>query len=314
VFVATARHGDAFVVKQAGPHSVATLAHEAAVLAELAGRPSLVGKVPEVVHHDPAAHRLVVRTAAGARDWLKASRGGARHALEPARRLGRVLAAVHEVPAYEIEQRPAGTTAMWALELPEPDWEQTLRLSRASRELVALIQAQPRLCDKLRELAASPPENGTFTHGDLRWENCMRVASNGAGRRTDVMILDWELAGRGDPAFDVGTVIAEYAANWIESIPVLDPDDVGRFAHQAGRPLARDVIGAFWSAYRGASTRPPRLVRVAELAGVRLLQSAIERTQDANEVGTPAKLLVSVGENMMLSPQLAAHSLLGLEE
>jgi hypothetical protein len=107
-------------------------------------------------------------------------------------------------------------------------------------------------------------------------------------------------------------VIAAYLTNWVESIPVIDPLNVGRFVHEAGRPLARDAIGAFWTAYQAACARPPALSRVAQLAGVRLLQSAVERTQDANEVDTPARLLVSVGENMMLAPELAAHSLLGL--
>src|SRR5262245_9578087 len=99
VFVATARTGDAFVVKQAGPHSAATLAHEAAVLTALQERRLLDGHVPTVVHHDPEAARLVLRTARDARDWLKASRAGRRHAREPAGRLGRLLAAVHALGA-----------------------------------------------------------------------------------------------------------------------------------------------------------------------------------------------------------------------
>src|SRR5689334_16157902 len=69
VFLATARSGDAFVVKQAGPHSAATLAHEAAVLAALSEHASLIGRVPTVVHHDPGTATLVLRTARDAHDW-----------------------------------------------------------------------------------------------------------------------------------------------------------------------------------------------------------------------------------------------------
>ena len=110
----------------------------------------------------------------------------------------------------------------------------------------------------------------------------------------------------------IGTVIAAYVANWIASIPVLDALDVGRLLDEAG-PLPRDVIGVLWSAYRDASADPPALRRVAEFVGVRLIQSAVELTQDANEITTKAKLIATVGENMLLAPELAARSLLGLE-
>ena len=68
VFIATARSGPAYVVKQAGERSARTLAHEADVLRALAAAPELEGLVPEVVHEDREAARLVLRTPAGARD------------------------------------------------------------------------------------------------------------------------------------------------------------------------------------------------------------------------------------------------------
>jgi aminoglycoside phosphotransferase (APT) family kinase protein len=296
VFLAVARSGDVIVVKQAGPHSAATLDHEAHVLSALGCRPALAGHVPQVVHHDPAAGRLVLRTARGGRDWRKAHRDGSRHALEPARRLGRLLATVHAVDADEIAPRPADVRPMWALDLPEPDFERALTLSQASRELVALIQREDELCDTLRALAARAPES--FTHGDLRWDNCLRLPENGSRRRTRVLLLDWELAGRGDPAFDVGTVIAEYIANRLESVPVLD----GTAYPEAGRRLAGSVIHAFWTAYCNASARPPTLDLVAQLTGVRLLQAAVERTQDTDDVDSTAVLLLRTAGDLLLEP------------
>jgi aminoglycoside phosphotransferase (APT) family kinase protein len=200
---------------------------------------------------------------------------------------------------------------MWALKLPEPDLDTVLQLSRASRDLVGLIQAQPRTCAKLRELAEAPDEQSRLIHGDLRWENCLRVAAHGSARRSGTTIIDWELARRGDPAFDVGTVIAEYLANWVESIPVFGQTP---HPHEAERPLARDVVGAFWSGYRHASAAPPTLRRVAELAGLRLLQTAIERTQSAHQVSSTEKLLMNMSENMLLAPETGAYSLIGLQE
>src|SRR3954451_9456534 len=92
VFVGSARTGPAYVVKQAGPRSAATLAHEAAVLGVLAATPALAEIVPSVVHHDPEASRLVLSTPAGARNWSEHHSAG-RFAPAPARLLGRALAA-----------------------------------------------------------------------------------------------------------------------------------------------------------------------------------------------------------------------------
>ncbi len=308
--VTTAGAGDAIVVKQAGPHAAATLAHEAAVLTALEQRATLAGRIPTVVHHDPGAARLVLRSAGNGRDWLKATRAGERHALAPARRLARLIAAVHAIDARDLPPLPPDTSAMWAVRLPEPELEFVLGLSGGSRQLVGLIQARPRLCDRLSELGEEPVP-GALTHGDLRWANCLRT---GAARRDGVMLIDWELAGAGDPAFDVGTAIAEYVASWIESVPVPDPDDLGRYLGEASRPLAREVLSAFWDAYRGASTNPPPLRRVAELAGVRLLQTAIERAQESHVADTHARLLATAAENLVLAPELGAYSLLGLRE
>src|SRR5512144_2670343 len=62
VFVASARTGPAYVVKQAGARSAATLAHEAAVLRALARRPEVCDLVPAVVHHEPGRDLLVLST------------------------------------------------------------------------------------------------------------------------------------------------------------------------------------------------------------------------------------------------------------
>ena len=111
-------------------------------------------------------------------------------------------------------------------------------------------------------------------HGDVRWENCVAVAARPGLRRTRVLLIDWELAGRGVPAFDVGSVLAEYLRVWVGSVPIASPSPPG----QAGYPLARmqPAVGAFWSAYREAGARVP-LREVIELTALRLLQAAVER-------------------------------------
>jgi Ser/Thr protein kinase RdoA (MazF antagonist) len=312
VFIATTRDGPTYVVKQAGPRSAPTLEHEAAVLRALAQVPRLAGHVPEVVDHDADAARLVLRSPGGARDWVE-HHGSGRFPRVPARALGRVLAALHRIPADGVADLPTGFDRMWGLSLPEPPHERLLDLSAGAQDLVARLQASSSTCDRLRELRDGANDD-ELVHGDLRWDNCLVVAAPGSRRRTRVLLIDWELAGRGPAAFDIGTVLAEYLRVWVGSIPIVAPSDPGRLASQARHPLWRmqPAIEAFWSGYRRANPRAPTLRRVIELAAVHVLQTAVERAQGLTAPSAHVVTLVQLADNLLREPEDAALSLLGL--
>ena len=309
VFIATTRSGAAYVVKQAGPRTAHTLAHEASVLAALGQVPELAARVPAVVHEEPA--RLVLSTPGGARDWGR-NHGRGRFPRLPARLLGRLLAALHRLPADRVE-RPDGVDPMWGLTLPEPTHELLLDLSAGAQDLVASLQASRELCDRLDELRDGPDADA-LVHGDLRWDNCLVLAAPGSRRATRVLLVDWELAGSGSAAFDVGTVVAEYLTAWIGSIPIVEVADPGRLMAHARHPLRRmqPAVEEFWSAYRRARPEGPGLRRVIELAAVRLLQNAVEGAQSLTAPSAHAITLVQLADNMLRRPGDAAVSLLGL--
>jgi Ser/Thr protein kinase RdoA (MazF antagonist) len=312
VFIATARTGPAHVVKQGDDRTAATVAHEAAVLRALAPMPELAAVVPEVVHHDPDARRLVLRTAAGGRDWAM-QHGDGRLPLGPVRALGRALAALHRLPDDAIDDPPSGIDRMWGLSLPLPSHELLLDLSAAAVDLVARVQASEAVCARLQALRTAA-SGDAVVHGDLRWENCILVPAPGARRRTRVLLVDWELAGRGPAAFDIGTVLAEYLIRWVASIPILDVRDPSRFMDRARHPLARmrRPVGAFWHAYCAASEGPPPLAPVIELAAVRLLQAAVESALQSATPSAHAVVIAQLAANLLDDPEAAALVLLGL--
>jgi aminoglycoside phosphotransferase (APT) family kinase protein len=267
-----------------------------------------------VVDHDPAAARLVLRSPARARDWND-HHGRGRFSRLPARLLGRVLAALHRLPGDAVASLPMGVDRMWALALPDPPYERLLELSAGAQDLVARLQGSPPMCHRLLEMRSATSETNLI-HGDLRWDNCLAVAADGSRRRTRLLVVDWELAGSGAAAFDVGSVLAEYLRVWIGSIPIIDPRDPGRLVAHARHPLSRmrPAIQAFWRSYRLASQRPARLRRVIELAGVRLLQTAVERAQGVARPSPHVIALAHVADNLLSAPDDAARFLLGLEE
>jgi aminoglycoside phosphotransferase (APT) family kinase protein len=313
VFVATTRAGPTHVVKQAGPRSALTLDHEASVLRAVGNFPALANCVPVVVHHEPQAALLVLRSAPDARSWSE--HHVARFPRAAAHALGQTLAALHAMPPDAADDLPRGLERMWALSLPEPMHEFVLDLSAAAHDVVARLQASRALCERLREVRETTSD-GAFVHGDLRWDNCLAVAAPGSRRRTRVLLIDWELAGRGAAAYDVGTVLAEYLRVWVGSIPIIEPSDPGRLVSQAKHPLSRmqPAMAAFWSGYRRASPRPPPLRRVIELGAVQLLQTAVERAEGQAAVSAHVVTLVQLADNMLRQPEGAAMNLMGLRE
>jgi aminoglycoside phosphotransferase (APT) family kinase protein len=312
VFIASTAAGPTHVVKQGPPHSAPTLAHEAEVLRALAHVPALCGVVPAVVRYDAQAACLVLRSPVGARDWAEHHRSG-RYPRTRAHVLGRALAALHSIPADAVDDRPQGAEPMWGLTLPEPPYEAVLDMSAGAWDLLARVQGSERLSGRLRHLRGRVGD-GALVHGDLRWDNCLVVARQGSARQSGLLLIDWELAGRGAPASDVGTVIAEYLQSWVASIPIVAPTDPGRLISHAAHPLwrMRPAIDALWTAYRQRSEQPPTLTEVVELAAVRLLQAAVEQAEGLDRPTAHVITLVQLANNMLEEPNDAAIGLLGL--
>ena len=309
VYVVSTRAGPAYVVKQAGPRTARMLAHEAAVLGVLGRSPDLAGRVPAVVHHEPAHARLVLGTPGGARQWVC----DGRFPRTPARLLGRLLGQLHRLPADAVDDLPGRVDRMWGLALPEPSHELVLDLSSGAQDLVARLQSNRPACRRLEELRESVAEDA-LVHGDLRWDNCLVLPAPGSRRATRALLVDWELAGRGAAAFDAGTVLAEYVTVWVGSIPIVAPADPARLIARAGHPLNRlqPAVQAFWSAYALAAPPGETLRRAVELAAVRVLQTAIEYAHSLAAASAHVVTLVQLADNMLRDPDEAAIGLLGL--
>lgn len=314
VYVASAIGGPAYVVKLARAHTAGTLAREAAVLRAFSTVPALRGTVPEVVHEDREAACLVLRSPGDARGWSE-HQAARRFPRSAARSLGRALALLHELPLDDLQDLPVTANRLWGLTLPEPPHELLLDISAAAVDLLSRLQGHALLCERLLELQSAVAADA-LVHGDLRWDNCMLVAPPGGRRRTRVLLVDWELGGPGPAAFDIGTALAEYLSVWVGSIPMPDQHDPSRFVDHAGHPLAqmRPAIQDLWATYRAARTRPPALTHVVALAGVRLLQTAIERARHSDELSAHSVVLAQLAVHLVGDPDGTAAALLGLRE
>ena len=270
VYLAENGEGPAYVLKQGD------VAHEARVLRLLAG--PLRGWVPEVL--DAGDDWLLLRSRAGS-DW--ASRGAP--APTQVRSLGRLLGTLRTV------ELPDGPPPTW-LDLTAPPAAILADFRAASLDLVALVQADDDLCERLHALGETlVPE--VAMHGDLRVENCIA-----AGRR--VVVVDWENASRGPRGWDVATVLAEFLRVWMGSVPIPDVQRPSRLLALARHPLARlqPLMSALWACSGGGDED-----RVWQLAGARLVDAAIELARGASALSSHVLVLLDLAANLIRDPR-----------
>jgi aminoglycoside phosphotransferase (APT) family kinase protein len=308
VFVVSGSGSTAYVVKQSRTDEDHALEREASVLRDLAPLGSLV---PAIVAYDRSRQILVLETEAGARN-LREQYARRRFSTALARACGRALARLHRLPADAAGTRPAELDPAWPLSWHHPWLEQLSELSAAGIELLRLTQSSPDLCAALDDLRTSR-RGETLIHGDARWDNWIALPAGASRARTRIVIADWELAGPGDPCMDLGAVLGDYLLAWLESIPVVDGRDPGRMLSHAQVPLARmrPSLRSFWTAYVEAGGAAPQQ-RAVRFAAVRLIQAAVEQTQDSSELRARMVLALQFAANLFRRPDAAADRILDL--
>lgn len=122
---------------------------------------------------------------------------------------------------------------------------------------IARLKADPLLTDAAATVAG--PVAGCLVNHDMKWDNVVT-----SGGRT--VLLDWEMAGLGDPAWDLGCLLAEHLVRRPGEAPSVVADEP-----------AVALLGGY---SRGARPRPeivPVLARrVVTVAALRIAQLGLE--------------------------------------
>jgi aminoglycoside phosphotransferase (APT) family kinase protein len=314
-FEVSSQGGRSYFVKHAvGAGTRATLAREAAVLAQLRQTP-MRRHVPELVAYDEERALVVLDRVERSRNpRYQEARG--RFSRRLGELLGAALAALHSttrgaLPPEAVSEPP------WPLSLHRPRLDWLRELSEASIELIKAAQRAPELGERLDTVRASW-RTSCLIHRDFKWDNVLVVPDAG-GRASAVRLADWELAGAGDPAWDVGAALAAYLSAWLRSIPVTGEAPPERFAELARLPLERmrPALRALWAAYaRGAGLGGGEAERELALAvrfcAGRLLQSAFEQAQMSSRLSGVALCQLQVALNLLRRPHEGAVRLLGI--
>ena len=258
---------------------------------------ALAACVPRLRGHDANRGILILEWIAGGEDLDALQRRRARCSPVLAAAVGRALAAVHAVARDEEELRD---DPPWVLSLRRPPLDALRYLSAASVELVERLQSDAQLGAALDELREGWRADA-LVHRDVKWANCIAHPPPGGSRPTRVKLVDWEMAGWGDPAFDVGSAFSDFAG----------------FELGAGTGAARAAVTAFWRAYvraRGLDERAAAglLERSVRCAGARLVQSAYEHAQETTVLSPRVAAVLRLGRDLLVEPGAAGLARVGV--
>lgn len=205
------------------------------------------------------------------------------------------------------------------------DWltpEDLSQVSTGALKLHSLYRRYGELAEALHQLSESYTPC-CLIHQDLYLNN---VLLHRQWQAPDVDIeeprlrfIDWESWAWGDPALDVGTVVASYLNLWLQSVVVSRNLDINLALQLAKTPLEQlqPSLGSFLQAYGEEFPKvlthfPDFVSRVMGFAGLALLESLRARLYYYEPLDNSGIGLFQVAKTLLCNPDQAVAAVFGL--
>lgn len=312
------RSGDrGWVIKQGTNAETLPSVNNEAALYGLFSRPGIHPRTPRLVHGDQSRGVVVVDFVKGSSLLASGAAGDKDQRRRVGAALGAAIASIHSYRGSEDDLPVVSPPPI--LRFAEPTLDVLEYHSGASLELIRMVQTRDGLNDALRDLATAWSPVARI-HNDLRSDNV--IVEDGTG---DLVVIDWEMAGLGDPLWDLAGPLAEQVAWWLDdpeawTAPARAGDGGGSDGAMEALSRVHAFAYAFIDSYvAGMRENKPHAapVRIADLmrwCAARLIQAAFESTYRSPVVTATARQLLQVALNMYQRPDRAAGIFLGLEE
>ncbi|MFW5418948.1 aminoglycoside phosphotransferase family protein [Nocardiopsis sp. CNT-189] len=256
--------------------------------------PTLRGALPRLLGGGDADGLTVIEAVPGAETMAEASRraGGVDgvHLLH----FGAVLGLLHGLPVPgEVRDDPG-----WRPHVPIPNGlhltpdEYAHGCGLDFDHYAASLQAVERELLELR----STWNACAVVHFDPSPDNVLLDAAGAAEH--PVTLIDWEMAGLGDPAYDLGHVLGHMVSGHLRdmSAPASRPARAARVVQ--GYRLTRDLPAG-------------EVVRAVRFCGLIQLLSALFRLERIGSLGEVGRLSLRVGQRILRDPEAMADTLFG---
>lgn len=191
----------------------------------------------------------------------------------------------------------------------------------------ALYQRYESLGQAIAELSTAF-EPCCLTHNDLKLNNILlqndweqSVSKADQSGRSIVRLIDWERSTWGDPAFDLGTIIASYLQIWLNSLIVSKTLSIEESLRLATTPLEQlqSSIAALIRAYLQhfpeiLEHRPNFVRRVMQFSGLALIQAIQATIQYQKSFGNTGICLLQLAKTLLCRPQQSIPTVFGVAE
>ncbi len=160
-----------------------------------------------------------------------------------------------------------------------------------------------------------------LTHNDLKLSNILVHSRWEQLDNCLVRLIDWEACSWGDPAFDLGTLLASYLGIWLNSL-VVDPTiELEESLHLALTPLEilQPSLIALIRAYVNAfpmilEYRSDFILRVMQFAGLALIHQIQDMITCRKYFNNADICMLQVAKSLLTMPEQAVLTIFGISE
>jgi hypothetical protein len=157
-----------------------------------------------------------------------------------------------------------------------------------------------------------------LTHNDVKLNNILLHADWERSGDSMVRLIDWECCSWGDPALDLGKLIASYLQIWLSSLVISKALSIEESLHLAMTPLEQlqPSIAALTKAYLDTfpdilEYRPDFLRRVVQFAGFALIQQIQAMIQYVKSFGNAGIAMLQIAKTLLCRPEQSMPTMFG---
>ncbi|MEH1801474.1 MAG: phosphotransferase [Nostoc sp.] len=166
-----------------------------------------------------------------------------------------------------------------------------------------------------------------LTHNDLKLNNILLSLSweeatfaQSSSDESIIRLIDWERGAWGDPASDLGTLIASYLQLWLHSMITSKMMAIQESLRLATTPLhllqpsIRELVTAYLTAFPEIlEHRPDFLQRVMQFCGLALIKAIKAKLQHEKTFGNKGICILQVAKSLLCRPEASIPTIFGVE-
>ncbi|MBC1223467.1 phosphotransferase [Nostoc sp. UCD121] len=166
-----------------------------------------------------------------------------------------------------------------------------------------------------------------LTHNDLKLNNILlslnweeAAFNESSSDESIIRLIDWERGAWGDPASDLGTLIASYLQLWLHSMITSKTMAIQESLRLATTPLhllqpsIRELVIAYLSVFPEIiEHRPDFLPRVMQFCGFALIKSIQAKLQHEKTFGNKGICILQVAKSLLCRPEASIPTIFGVD-